>query len=596
MFQLFDAGGGEKSDITRLFGDACQLDLKHTQKRGRFSPAGGRGNAKIIGIVNWEHTQYVKELEDMREDNFDYKEYLKLIRSDEYIALHQYYSDKTIWEITGTARRELSHSSFIKWMLDPNETHQFGMEPFHRFIESLCGVKESWYKDTKRFFTMDNHMFLSKNYDDIRMGRFDALSISVMPEKSMKGLGRADVFLTAELQFQSGKNKTLAVLIENKVESTEQYDKSAKKDRYQTEKYATYLKEQKNYDLVLPVFLIAKASRRIKRAILDREITPDKHDESLAQSEEFITYNYQNLLAEVISPILNSLEDNSTEKRRLEEYCRCLGPQSSSFAENSAIRGESVMAISLKEREWATEIWGREDSRQNRRHLLSDIFASISNGQGFILNKKEMTFWIELAKLFLYLSDSNDNVIVLDESETQTIEAVASQKKFIFRGVEYKIKSERSLGLLARDLIDDFLHQNTSTEDEWLSAVMKLRDAVRSWNYNWLRDVIIFDDEVIKIQQAGSNFVPENKKYTDSIGDFIHAFFSYMSAMKKSRKPVDIYDKSIDEKSLGLKFPLELTSPNGHRKAYVAKFWAINSLRDLQNYLNDKCDCNYNVL
>lgn len=75
----------------------------------------------------------------------DYHDLLKMINSEEYIRLKDYYTRETFWDATGTARLELPHSSFIHWLLNPDSTHGMGDYPLRKFIETVIFAKEGFY-------------------------------------------------------------------------------------------------------------------------------------------------------------------------------------------------------------------------------------------------------------------------------------------------------------------------------------------------------------------------------------------------------------------------------------------------------------------
>ena len=68
--------------------------------------------------------------------NIPFKEYLDLTKEPAYLQLHQYYTSATLFDALGVARQENPHSSFIRWMLDPAQSHQLEDIPFRRLTGS----------------------------------------------------------------------------------------------------------------------------------------------------------------------------------------------------------------------------------------------------------------------------------------------------------------------------------------------------------------------------------------------------------------------------------------------------------------------------
>ena len=48
--------------------------------------------------------------------------------------LDSYYSTKSYSEILGVSRRELSHSNFIAWLLNDQESHNLSSYPIKKFL------------------------------------------------------------------------------------------------------------------------------------------------------------------------------------------------------------------------------------------------------------------------------------------------------------------------------------------------------------------------------------------------------------------------------------------------------------------------------
>ena len=66
--------------------------------------------------------------------DFKYKQYLEILRDEEYIKLYDYYSKETIMWILGVARQENPHSGFIRWLLDMNGGHGYGTLPMKKLM------------------------------------------------------------------------------------------------------------------------------------------------------------------------------------------------------------------------------------------------------------------------------------------------------------------------------------------------------------------------------------------------------------------------------------------------------------------------------
>ena len=168
--------------------------------------------------------------------------------------------------------------------------------------------------------------------------------------------------------------------------------------------------------------------------------------------------------------------------------------------------------------------------------------------------------------------------------------------KFIFTGRTYESYKEKSVGLLCRDIIADFSANASGDQKE---ALIRVRDEVLKWNPNWLKEVILFEDEVQEISKGNVGIVKNCKYPTKDMGaeGFAGSFFSYMDILLKQNKSnksycLPQYDRDYDERKLGKDYKLEIVLDSGE-KAYVAKFWGSDDLQSLINYLDKNESCNY---
>ena len=67
--------------------------------------------------------------------------------------LDKYYSTKSYSEILGVSRRELSHSNFIAWLLNNQESHDLSSYPIKKFLEILViSSQEKHQLEHKKLF------------------------------------------------------------------------------------------------------------------------------------------------------------------------------------------------------------------------------------------------------------------------------------------------------------------------------------------------------------------------------------------------------------------------------------------------------------
>ncbi len=284
--------------------------------------------------------------------------------------LRTYYNEKTYPEILGVSRRELSHSSFLAWILTPVESHGIGDFGLRRLIEILMTSK-FWPAE------LDNQRF----FDDLITGNFELASSSIQREVSIGSSGRVDVLV--ELDFMvSGRQFPLRIVIENKVLSTEGKD--------QTKRYYAYYSNRDDKSANLFVYLTPLSTLDLEE--LTEQECEDKH---------FIQINYQELVDSLLEPVLE--QSISSETRFvIDQYIQSLSQPSMDEEENDFERG-MIMAIGKEERDLLQKFWlgnqkiiqaalyaissdpnQEKDVRDNVREALSSI-ATTGKDRSIIL-------------------------------------------------------------------------------------------------------------------------------------------------------------------------------------------------------------------
>jgi hypothetical protein len=237
--------------------------------------------------------------------------------------LSGYYNKKTYPEILGVSRRELSHSSFLAWILNPSESHGIGDFGIRRFFEILM-MSKFWPTelDSQRLF------------DDLITGNFELTRSLVQREVSIGSYGRVD--LLAELHFTAADRQfPLRVILENKVFSTEGKD--------QTKRYYSYFTGRDNETVNLFVYLTPLSTLDLEE--LSEQECEDKH---------FIQINYQELVDSLLEPIMEQPIGPET-RFVIGQYIQSLS-QPSMEEENDFERG-MIMAIGKEERELLQKFW-----------------------------------------------------------------------------------------------------------------------------------------------------------------------------------------------------------------------------------------------
>ena len=138
-------------------------------------------------------------------DNITIEELRREIRkfnNDENVSkLENYYNSKSLPEIIGASRKELAHSSFLAWILNNDESHMLGGFPIKKLLELLV-----IYSKEKQ---LTNYKEL---YDSIIISDFELDSIYIETERSIKNVGRLDIYIEANIKYLD-KVKKLKLII-----------------------------------------------------------------------------------------------------------------------------------------------------------------------------------------------------------------------------------------------------------------------------------------------------------------------------------------------------------------------------------------------
>lgn len=102
--------------------------------------------------------------------------------------LKSLYFSKSFSEIFSISRREISHSSFIAWILDSKENHQLSYFPIQKFLEIIslrCSDEKINLHST--FF----NSILTDNYS--------IKSVEIQKEKALVEFGRLDIYVETSI-------------------------------------------------------------------------------------------------------------------------------------------------------------------------------------------------------------------------------------------------------------------------------------------------------------------------------------------------------------------------------------------------------------
>lgn len=218
----------------------------------------------------------------------------KFNNDSDVIKLRNYYDSLSFMEILEVERTEVVHSSFLKWLLDPSHNYDLKTKPLMLLLDLLI-------KDENDLISVEDR----KNITLRKVSIEKTYIQNEFPLKPKQIGGRLDLYITFNVN-----NNQYAIILENKVDSSENKE-SPEKGEWQTEKYYKYFEKQSqehakvNY---IYVFLAPKYGEEIVKA----------------HCEKYINISYDDIVNYIILPLL--ADDNLLDKTRfiLEDYLKVL--------------------------------------------------------------------------------------------------------------------------------------------------------------------------------------------------------------------------------------------------------------------------------
>jgi hypothetical protein len=204
-------------------------------------------------------------------------------------------SEPNFFKIVGRVHYERWHSSFFGWLLDANGSHLLSDYVLRRFLLLLLDEKCLKAADHTGKFLVNI----------LPLVEFSEIQVSPnenMPsETSVSGIGRFDIFLTAQYSDDAGNVGNLNIVFELKIDS--------KPDGKQSTKYADWLFTNHPKDVNFLIYVTPKLL----------------HDsESTVGDERWYCLNYQVLNDKLLIPLLDHPHLNEKVKPFIIQYIKNL--------------------------------------------------------------------------------------------------------------------------------------------------------------------------------------------------------------------------------------------------------------------------------
>lgn len=258
------------------------------------------------------------------------REMLKNFHNDPNVQkLLARYRRKSISEIYGVARRELSHSSFLAWLFDSQADHGLGALACNKLMIMLASHENRNYPILNPFLVGQQ-----------------MLRNEVTTEYAIDN-GRPDIIIIDKDNKIIDKDNKLRLIIECKV--------GAKETNGQTERYYKVYGKEKDGRTNIYVYL-----------------TPNGADSP--KCKEFIHINYQEIIDDILNPILKDENLSPRTKFIIDDYILALEKPAEEFNERgNKTKNNIIMGTSNEMNEMLIKFW---DEHQN---LITNAVEALAN-------------------------------------------------------------------------------------------------------------------------------------------------------------------------------------------------------------------------
>ena len=152
---------------------------------------------------------------------------LHLISEPNFIRFEHVLREPNIFKIVGRTHYERWHSCFWGWLLDPNGTHLLGQYVLVRLLLLLSHERTLRQNGNRRCRLLE--VLPTVEFSDVQVTPNEFVS----SERSVNGVGRFDIFVTARYDNKLGCTGRLNAILEFKIDS--------KPSKEQSRRYADWL-------------------------------------------------------------------------------------------------------------------------------------------------------------------------------------------------------------------------------------------------------------------------------------------------------------------------------------------------------------------
>lgn len=212
-------------------------------------------------------------------------------------------NQNSILDIYGIARSETHHSKFLAWLFNPNESHKTGELALRKLLNIAVrrGIEQN--NQSEDFLWVKKIVLTSASLSSTSTSNVQVLTESYVEAQGKKGTkGRIDI-LIQNVELGTG---SINIVIENKIYSNEHDEQTTTYFEGINKKFS----KPKNRNIFL--YLTPKSNWEMPKV-----------DGPSCTCKDFIEINYQDILTEVLTSILEEPLSSAT-RIAIEDYIHCI--------------------------------------------------------------------------------------------------------------------------------------------------------------------------------------------------------------------------------------------------------------------------------
>ena len=136
-----------------------------------------------------------------------------LILEPQFIQFENVLREPNIFKIVGRAHYERWHSCFWGWLLDPSGSHLLGGYVLRRLLLLLYDERALGARPSSADALLP--ILPTAGFHDVEVTPNENASA----ERSITGIGRLDIFVSANVPYPSGTDRRLNIVLELKIDS-----------------------------------------------------------------------------------------------------------------------------------------------------------------------------------------------------------------------------------------------------------------------------------------------------------------------------------------------------------------------------------------